>query len=196
MRASLVLTIVVGLAACRSGTTGPTGLDCAGPYPDQASSLYVLPWPIGLAFVVDQGNCGAGSHGAGTLVEYAYDILMPIGTPVVASRAGRVLLVESRYPDGTRRAGEENYVNILHDDGTIAGYVHLTTGGVLVGVGGRVERGHVIGLSGDSGSSSQPHLHFHVQRCDGCATMPVTFLNTSPHPRGLRSGRSYVAEPY
>jgi murein DD-endopeptidase MepM/ murein hydrolase activator NlpD len=151
---------------------------------------------VGEAYLVGQGNCGAGSHAAGTKAQYAYDVLMPIGTAIIAARAGRVLLVEDRFEDGTRVAGEENYINVLHMDGTLAGYVHLTRGGALVEIGDEVFQGQVIARSGDSGSSSQPHLHFHVQACDGCSTRPVTFRNTKPHLSGLIVGELYEAYPW
>ena len=121
---------------------------------------------------------------------------MPIGTDILAARDGSVLLVEERFQNATRVAGQENDINVLHDDGSIAGYVHLTTNGALVDVGDTVRRGDRIGLSGDSGSSTEPHLHFHVQACYGCATVPVVFRNTRPHPNGLVTGESYRAEPY
>jgi murein DD-endopeptidase MepM/ murein hydrolase activator NlpD len=186
-----------GFLLCSTcGAPSAPSSSCPGPYPDQATSPYTLPWRAGETYRVGQGNCGSGSHAAGTIVQYAYDILMPIGTPIVASRSGRVLLVEERYVDGTRTPGQENYINILHFDGTIAGYVHLTKDGALVDVGDIVAQGQRIGLSGDSGSSSEPHLHFHVQGCDGCATVPVTFRNTHPHPHGLVGGTSYTADPF
>jgi murein DD-endopeptidase MepM/ murein hydrolase activator NlpD len=121
---------------------------------------------------------------------------MPIGTEIIAAREGTVLLVEESFSDSTRRAGEENYINVRHDDGSIAGYVHLTKNGAFVTVGQRVVQGESIGLSGDTGSSTEPHLHFHVQRCDGCPTVPVTFRNTRLHPRGLLQGEVYEAEPF
>jgi len=160
------------------------------------TSRYVLPWRVSESYRIGQGNCGPGSHAAGTLVQYAYDVLMPVGTPVVAAREGVVLLVEERFADGTRLAGQENYVNVRHADGSIAGYVHFTQNGALVEVGDSVRQGQVIGLSGDSGSSSEPHLHFHVQACDGCATVPTVFRNTRLHPHGLVEGETYRAEPY
>ena len=169
--------------------------DC-GPYPPQSSSPYILPYEVGKQFIVGQGNCSNGSHRKGTDVQYAYDFLMPIGTPIVAARSGVVLLVEERYIDGNRTAGQENYINVTHSDGTIAGYVHLTKDGALVKVGDTVSKGDVIGFSGDTGSSTEPHLHFHVQGCSGCRTVPVTFSNTRPHAHGLREGEAYNAMPF
>jgi murein DD-endopeptidase MepM/ murein hydrolase activator NlpD len=132
----------------------------------------------------------------GSVVQYAYDILMPIGTPILAARSGTVLLVEERFANGTRVSGEEYYINVAHADGSIAGYVHLTQNGALVRVGDPVEQGQLIGFSGDSGSSSEPHLHLHVQACSGCPTVPITFRNTRAHPKGLVEGEFYTAEPY
>ena len=190
-------TAVLGsLAVACSDLAGPARGECPGPYPDQAASRYILPWQAGETYRVGQGNCGAGSHAPGTLAQYSYDILMPIGTPVVAARDGTVLLVEDRFMDGTRVAGEENFINIVHTDGTIAGYVHLTRDGAFVSTGEAVSLGQIIGLSGDSGSSTQPHLHFHVQSCLGCPTQPVTFRNTRAHPGGLVQGESYMAGPF
>jgi murein DD-endopeptidase MepM/ murein hydrolase activator NlpD len=189
---------VLWLQSCGSGGQGGGGGAAAlcGPYPPQAGSPYVLPYQVGQSYVVGQGNCGPSSHAFGTIVQYAYDFLMPIGTSVVAARGGTVLLVEERFVDATRRPGEENYVNVLHDDGSIAAYVHLTQGGALVTVGDVVSRGDLIGVSGDTGASTQPHLHFHVQRCSGCETVALVFLNTRPHPNGLVQGEAYVAEAY
>jgi murein DD-endopeptidase MepM/ murein hydrolase activator NlpD len=59
-----------------------------------------------------------------------------------------------------------------------------------------VAQGQRIGTSGNSGSSSEPHLHFHVQRCSGCETVPVTFRNTTRQPGGLQTGQAYPALPY
>lgn len=187
---------LAALAGC-GGPSEPRTLGCGVAYPPQSTSPYVLPYPVGTSFVVGQGNCSpGGSHSPGTVVQFAYDFLMPIGSSVVASRDGTVLLVEDRFEDATRRAGEENFINVVHADGSIAAYVHLTRDGALVAVGDSVRRGQTIGLSGDSGDSSAPHLHFHVLNCDGCPTGPVSFRNTRPHPNGLVVGETYLAEPY
>jgi murein DD-endopeptidase MepM/ murein hydrolase activator NlpD len=200
----IACSLVVLLAlpgGCGGGSGGNGGgpggrAACAGPYPNQATSLYVLPYDVGETFVVGQGNCGSSSHAAGTLALYAYDFLMPIGTTIIAARSGQVILVEERFTDGNRMPGQENYINIRHSDGTLAGYVHLTQNGALVSVGDMVTQGDVIGLSGDTGSSTQPHLHFHVQQASGLPTIPITFRNTRAHPQGLLQGQSYLADPF
>jgi murein DD-endopeptidase MepM/ murein hydrolase activator NlpD len=194
LRAALAAVVMAG---CGGSPAAPEELPfCPEAYPANENSAYVLPYRIGQAFRIGQGNCGAASHRRGSPAQFAYDFLMPIGTEIVAARSGRVLLVEERFANGTRRPGEENYINVVHDDGTIAAYVHLTTNGAFVQVGDTVEQGEVIGLSGDSGSSTEPHLHFHVQACSGCPTVPVVFRNTRPHPHGLLKGETYLAEPY
>lgn len=192
---ALVVVLFGGLApGCR--LLEPSANSCPGPYPDQATSPYVLPWRVGEAYRVGQGNCGSFSHAAGTAVEYAYDFLMPVGTPVMSARGGTVFLVEERFTDGTRVKGEENYVIVLHADGSLSAYVHLTHNGALVAVGEEVAQGQLIALSGDSGSSTEPHLHFHVEDCEGCGSAAVTFRNTRAHPDGLSVGRSYRAEAF
>ena len=132
--------------------------------------------------------------------QYAYDfvtslnplVTMPIGTRVVAARAGEVTFVEERFADGTRTSGQGNGIFVRHADGTIAMYWHLTTNGVLVEIGEHVEQGQVIALSGDSGDSTAAHLHFAVFQ--GSINLPITFRNTRPHPHGLIVGESYRAE--
>ena len=74
--------------------------------------------------------------------------------------------------------------------------MHLTHDGVLVEVGDVVQQGEVIGLSSDTGDSSEPHLHFHAQGCLDCQTVAVTFRNTRPHPGGLEQGQVYTANPF
>jgi murein DD-endopeptidase MepM/ murein hydrolase activator NlpD len=188
--------LAAAFAGCEGGGNGAEGASLCGPYPAQSSSPYVLPFQVGQAYELSQGNCASGSHAPGTIVQHAYDFRMPIGTPVIAAREGTVLLVEERFADRNRTPGEENFINVTHADGTIAAYVHLTRDGASVEVGDVIQRGELIGSSGDTGSSTVPHLHFHVQRCSGCETIPVSFLNTRPHPNGLVEGETYTAEAY
>jgi len=199
--AASVLSIVL-LAAC-SSPSGPSDFlgrsvwreNCPGAYPDQESSPYVLPYEPGRSFVVGTGNCSPSDHTPFTWVQYAYDFMMPIGTPIVAARDGEVIRIDEHFANGTRIPGEENYIEVRHADGTLAWYFHLTTNGALVEVGDLVALGQIIGLSGDSGDSGAPHLHFEVDgACAGCGSMPITFRNTRPHPHGLIKGESYRAD--
>lgn len=195
-----------------SGT--PTAQDpCPGVvYPPQASSPYVLPWPVGGRHNVRQGNCNDGnSHNEKTGEQFAYDFEMPIGSSVTAARAGKVIYAEGKHTDDQHRLDQANGVFIDHGDGSFAKYGHFTHQGALVSVGQTVTAGQEIGKSGNSGLSKAPHLHFAVGFCPAgarmgsadCYTVPVTFRNTRPHPRGLigsptseiGGGEVYAAEP-
>lgn len=202
----ICLAAVLVLAGCDGGGgAGGSGMAASGcgPYPEQATSPYVLPYEVGTGHSMVHGNCTAPgtSHQAGGTRQYAYDFEMSIGTILVASRPGRVSAVEQGNRDGTRVPGEENFVIITHDDGTHGRYFHITRNGSMVAVDQVVGQGDPIALSGDSGESQGPHLHFVVEPAGDSPLVPhggtpVTFLNTSPHPNGLREGVVYVAEPY
>jgi murein DD-endopeptidase MepM/ murein hydrolase activator NlpD len=119
-----------------------------------------------------------------------------IGTVPIASRAGTVTRITDTFEDNTGVPGEENVVGITHDDGSQALYFHLAESGAMVAMGQVVRQGDVIALSGNSGNSTKPHLHFLVVGPPGTAgvgTLPITFNNTDPHPNGLVAGLTYPA---
>jgi len=145
------------------------------------TARYVLPFTPGETYSLTQGNCGGESHDG--RFRYAFDFRMPAGTPVVAARPGIVVLVRDDRPDGTGRVGDENLVMVEHADGQRSRYIHLRQHGARVAPGDRVAWGDTIALSGNSGRSAFPHLHFDVaDRCGrgGCRTIPVAFLNAEP----------------
>lgn len=83
------------------------------------------------------------------------DVKMDIGDPVVAAEAGKVII--SKYNKG----GYGNYIIIKHDNGTQTVYGHLSSR--LKDVGAVVQRGELIALSGNTGRSTGPHLHFEIR---------------------------------
>jgi len=170
--------------------TGTMG--CKNGYGDQETSRYILPYETGSSFVVGQGNCTDGSHSNSQ--SYAYDFDMPVGTKLIASRDGEAIRVIDLYEENNNTSGQENYIIIKHDDGTISGYYHITKNGSQVEVGDKIEQGELIALSGNTGDSTEPHLHFEIAECEDCETLAITFANTSAHSNGLFEGKSYKAE--
>lgn len=200
---AIALAVLVSLPGCGGGSHDDASSKleagwCGDPYPKQSPSAYILPYSVGSSFLVGQGNCtGADdSHAAGTTDAFAYDIDMPIGTRVIAARAGRVHSIEERYGDGSRMPGQENFVEVRHEDGSVGLYFHLTRDGALVEVGDIVRQGDTIARSGDSGDSTEPHLHFQVNGAENEGSVPVVFRNTRAHPYGLVEGEIYQAEPF
>ena len=199
MRVTVLSALALVCVSCGGGGSGgpapPVSAGC-GPYPDQATSPYVLPYEAGSSYRVSQGNCTNFSHLEGTGDQYAYDFVMPIGTVLIASRGGTVKRITDSFMDNTGVPGEENVVGITHDDGSQALYFHLAQNGAMVTMQQLVQQGDVIALSGNSGNSTEPHLHFVVAATpgsSGAGSLPVTFTNTDSHPNGLVSGRSYLA---
>jgi murein DD-endopeptidase MepM/ murein hydrolase activator NlpD len=164
---------------------------------ENVEAKYVLPYPVGKAYVCSQGFNSSFSHYDS--FTYSVDFDFPIGTIVAAARSGRVVYVVENNPNYDLVAGHENVVIVMHEDSTYARYVHLTTNGALVERDQLVVPGDTIGLSGCSGLSDHPHLHFDVTgtytgRDD--QTIPFDFKNTSAHPVGMQKGVVYEALPY
>jgi murein DD-endopeptidase MepM/ murein hydrolase activator NlpD len=85
---------------------------------------------------------------------------------------------------------------IQHSDGTIGNYAHLLKHGVRVSVGQKIAAGAVIGLSGNTGFSSGPHLHFSVFKTkDGREreSIPIRFGAANEAAGRLVSGKVYLA---
>ncbi len=87
------------------------------------------------------------------------DFGVPVGSPVLAAADGTVAEV-------ARDAGGYGvHVVLAHPDGTTTLYAHLSR--ALVEPGGSVLAGQQIALSGNSGSSTGPHLHFEIRTPQG-----------------------------
>ncbi len=98
------------------------------------------------------------------------DLVAPAGTPILASREGRVIFAG-------RRGDYGQLVIIDHGDGWSSRYAHASK--ILVATGDRVRRGEEIARAGRSGRATTDHLHFEI-RYDGEALDPALYLP----PRG------------
>ena len=122
------------------------------------------------------------------------DLAVPLGTPVVATAAGRVL-------SSGRRGGYGLAVEIGHPGrgglATSTLYAHLSAVPVGLRVGGRVRRHSVIGFSGGvgpgAGVSTGPHVHYEVRR-QGTAVDPVTVAE-GVHVQRLTPVRTLIRRP-
>lgn len=94
------------------------------------------------------------------------DFRVGSGTEIRSAGAGTVTTAG-------RNGGYGNMVEIDHGDGLATRYAHLSK--VLVRVGERVEASEIVGLSGTTGRSTGPHLHYEVRR-NGKAVDPMRFL--------------------
>lgn len=125
---------------------------------------YQLPFPKHKNYNILQGNSTNFTHN-NDFSRYALDFRMPIGDTICAARNGYVVgITEKHSKHGTDKSYRDyaNYLTICHDDGTFSQYVHLDKNGALVEVNDYVEVGQSIAISGHTGWSTEPHLHFAV----------------------------------
>ena len=106
------------------------------------------------------------------------DITTPISTPVYAVADGKVIFSGFSSNDETLSSGYGNVVYLSHDE-KINGfnvetrYAHLS--GLNVNYNDEIKKGDLIGLSGNTGGSRIPHLHFEVL-IDNISIDPLEFL--------------------
>ncbi len=142
------------------------------------SHVYRLPFDASKQFYISQAFDGEFTH-VGDQNQYAIDIVMPEGSDVLAARGGVVMDIANDFYDGgvsENKKQRGNYIRILHDDGSMAIYAHLQLESVVVAPGQRVETQQKIALSGNTGFTSGPHLHFAVQVNQGLLLRSVPFL--------------------
>ena len=149
---------------------------------DKPDTYYKFPFTGPMPYwAMGQGNNGEFTHKGKTA--YAFDFRQDEGTPIHAARSGRVTGVRKNVwwnclllPSMPCSA---NYVNISHQDGSEARYVHMPLNKVFVDEGDWVQRGQPLGEVGNTGKSTQPHLHFEVREAG--SSIPVTFERFDTH---------------
>lgn len=82
------------------------------------------------------------------------DYRAPLSTPILAMNSGKVLLARNLFFEG-------NCVVLDHGHGLLTMYLHLSA--FKVAEGDTVKRGQLLGLSGESGRTTGPHLHVGVR---------------------------------
>jgi murein DD-endopeptidase MepM/ murein hydrolase activator NlpD len=158
---------------------------------DDSSYVYSLPFENGKAHFLVQGYFGKYSHKE----RAALDFKMKKGTKILAVRDGVVTRVKEDGDKGGWNRKYRQYGNniiITHADNSRSGYWHLQKDGVLVNVGDTVKKGQVIALSGNTGYTAFPHLHFIVWTSRGGQWQQVpTRFETSKGIKYLKPWKWY-----
>lgn len=114
------------------------------------------------------GTLSSGFGARWGTVHKGVDWSVPVGTSVYASSGGTV----------TRAGWSSSYgycVYIQHPDGKETRYAHCSK--LYVSVGDTVVQGQLIALSGNTGDSTGPHLHFEI-RVNGVAVNPLLYVSS------------------
>lgn len=172
--------------ACNGAGTGDDA--CETP-------VYQLPWKCGQDRMCTAVNAESWHHMDGSFSEFAFDFKFSPNGKVRAARGGVVhklhFVTQQGDPcydgcDGSSdyckaTCGDKaNAVTIKHSDGTVAQYLHLNAKAQGLSIGDRVEQGQLVALSGNTGWSTGPHLHFMVMEkgCQSwsCQSIPIEFF--------------------
>ncbi|GAB4517262.1 MAG: hypothetical protein OHK0046_23650 [Anaerolineae bacterium] len=173
----------------------------------QQKVRYCLPFE-GTWYVINGGTTPQTSHSWDIVGQrFAYDFVVTdaalrrwrtegkqpddylcYGLPILAPADGEVVAVVDNVRDapgvGTgwidvfTRHFPGNAVTIRHAEGEYSFLAHLIPGSIRVKPGDTVQQGEIIGLCGNSGHSTEPHLHFHVQDHEDffqAAGVPIAF---------------------
>jgi murein DD-endopeptidase MepM/ murein hydrolase activator NlpD len=142
------------IAARLQGSASPA----AGPVQSSGG-----PWVWPVSGPITSGFCEVRSYEA---CHPGIDIAVPTGTPIHAAASGRVAIAGWV-------GGYGNYTCIQHTASLSSCYGHQSS--IQVSVGQNVSQGQVIGLSGSTGNSTGPHVHFEA-RINGSVVNPMNYL--------------------
>ncbi|MFF9122844.1 M23 family metallopeptidase [Streptomyces sp. NPDC014889] len=165
--------LAAGLGVSVAMGAGVASAADSKPAPAAAQSALAWTAPV-KQFALSAGFNQAGGHWVHK--HSGQDFAVPIGTKVVAAHGGTVVKA------GPNGAGDGpaygNAIVIKHADGTYSQYAHLSR--VDVRIGQVVASGQHIALSGNTGNSTGPHLHFEIRTTPhyGSALNPLAFLRS------------------
>lgn len=131
---------------------------------------------------------------------FDYDFSHPVGANIHAVRGGQVIFLENHEgqanPGGGAPSHPDDYepwgtcIHIRHPDGSASAYMHLKFNSIKPGVvcGANVAKGQILALSGHTGHSGNPHLHFGLQSfatfpgdCTSKPSQPSHVIKKGPH---------------
>ena len=130
-----------------------------------ASSVSNSPWPITAGWPNYPESFGGGRH-------TGMDFGIPQGTPIGSSEAGTVVTSADGW-----NSGYGNYTIVKGNSGRYYLYAHMSQR--KTNVGDKLDKGNLIGLSGNTGNSTGPHLHFEVRKSNryGDDISPYPYAN-------------------
>ncbi len=163
LAAAVLLGCAAAVAGCSGGGDGPPSATTTAPSV-LATAAEDWGWPVAGAIVAPFGP----AHPRGI------DIAAPVGTEVHATRSGQVV-----FAGGDDCCDTGLHVIVDHGGGSFSVYGRLAA--MTVRSGERVERGDVLGTTGDSGTegAAATHLHFEIRRGDVYQN-PGAFLRGAP----------------
>lgn len=136
--------------------------------------MYPLTWPVeGGRF-----GRGVGTGRSRFRVHRGVDVSADVGTAVQVVASGLVLYADNGVP------GYGNLLVVLHGGGQVSSYAHLSE--VRVAAGAVVKRGDTVALSGNTGVSRGPHLHFEWREASAAAD-PMRRMSAEHVPAWLLS---------
>lgn len=113
------------------------------------------------------------------------DFKVPVGTEVVSPRAGTVVRTNWNF------TYNGNAVEVRYNDGTLARFLHLSD--TRVKPGQALAAGAVVGLSGNTGRSTAPHLHYELEQ-GGRTVDPAKYHGTRRRALSAADKARFVAE--
>jgi murein DD-endopeptidase MepM/ murein hydrolase activator NlpD len=133
------------------------------PKPDTATPTLPTIWPLEVEGYVTRGSADSTMYSG---PHPGLDVAVPVGTPIRAAGGGTVVEVGDDAKYG-------KFVRIEHRDGYESLYAHASQ--ILVTMGEKISAGRNIALSGNTGQSTAPHLHFEVRQ-GGAAVDPMLLI--------------------
>ncbi|WP_299887645.1 M23 family metallopeptidase [uncultured Lacinutrix sp.] len=155
---------------------------------------YELPYLKGKTYKIIQGYNGNFTHN-NNVSRYTLDFNTKKGDTITASRGGIVIKsIMNNDKQGTTSKFRPyaNYIIIYHKDNTFAQYVHLKKESSFIKVGDSVRINQPIALSGFTGWTTVPHLHFGVFKSSKKGIYSIPIILDSIAGKNYKKNKTYL----